>query len=287
MDINIYDDYSDSKDDQETMLSDALLCYGYKEDEGRKECPYIVDIVRFFLEHGYDPHANEEYNGIHALFALAYSTQCDKYSIEAIKLLLQAGANTEKNVYEDEDYTSIHWIVINHDGDNRGICDYDYYAANYFYTFEVIISYKEAGKDYFKVYHPGFVIGKQLSGIFIMDGFESCAGYTGNIRDTYFGKLYFDCEGYMLNISERISLIVDPYLEGDAEEIFTDVSGEYQEYIGHKIMRIDYEYSRIENYFRPIIHCIIIFDNGLKLIISEDYLEGPRPNKFFMYLEKG
>ena len=52
LDINIYDDYSDSKDDQETMLSDALLCYGYKEDEGRKECPYIVDIVRFFLEHG-------------------------------------------------------------------------------------------------------------------------------------------------------------------------------------------------------------------------------------------
>lgn len=273
LDINIHDDYSEDKDEQETMLSDALDCYGV--EDGLKECPYIVDIVKFFLEHGYDVHANEEYNGIHPLYKLAYSLACDKYSIEAAKQLLLAGADTEKDMYEYEKYTSVEYMVSEQESDKRSI-DGDFYASNYYYTFGTMISYRKEGKDYTKVYHPDFAIGKRLNGIYVMDGFAKTVGYTGQKHDTTFSKLVLQCEEYMLNISSGIRVVIDPYLEGYAHRTYYDVSRDYQEYVGQKIVGMEYVNKTVPDWSKTITDLVITFENGCKLVVSEDCLNGCR-----------
>ena len=92
LDINVHAD--GAIDEQDTLLSLACDSYGMKlhTDEG----PYIVDIVRFFLNHGYNVHSNEERNGIKVLEAFDYSYFCDQYSIEAVCL-----SRSVRNFYAD------------------------------------------------------------------------------------------------------------------------------------------------------------------------------------------
>lgn len=280
LDINLHDERYTHAYDQDTMLSYCLDCYGYNDSYGK--VPYIAEIVSYFLKHGYDVHANDEYNGILALGRLAFTTCFDKYTLEAAKLLLNAGTDTEKNMYEGEGNSSIRELVINHDGDNRGLTEDDFYAANYFYTFNRAIKCRNKGKDIKDIYHPDVAIGKEVNGIYIKNGFKTRRNYRGGEVPRVFEDLYIDCEGSFLNITQRIRIAIDPYLNDEDISDFIDVSKEYEEFIGNKICSIDYKYIGHNN----ITNCEIEFENGNHLYIKEDYERKNHPRGYFMYLLK-
>ena len=67
---------------------DSYNC-GSHEETGRH---YLLEIIRFFLDHGYDLTTNNGRHGAEALRALCWST-CDGAILDAAKLLLEAGAD--------------------------------------------------------------------------------------------------------------------------------------------------------------------------------------------------
>lgn len=281
LDINTFTpDICGEKIDDETILSECLNYYGDKfweklstsgimhneqgDNHYRRELPQIVEIVKYFLERGYDVHANEEYHGMSPLEMLAFSGFFDQYSVEAVKLLLDAGSDTDKQRYDDEEYTSIHWLMRNHDGDYRGICETEYYAANYFYTIDLMMNYRDEGKDYSQVFHPDRVIGKKIRGVYVLERF--CDDYTvdGERTEFAFEKIYLDCEGFYLIISDEFEIAVDPYLNGIDPDRFQDCSGSFDHLVNVAIENIYYLYQ-------PLGSCIIALENG-EQIIFEKYL---------------
>ena len=160
LDINSHED-SEYIDDQETLFSLVLSLYA--EDIEAEEYPYLPDVVRYFLDRGYDVHANNEANGIVAFDKFVYPSSIDKYTLEAAKILLQAGVNTEVPIYpedEDADFTSLYYLALAHDGDNRGITQDDLEAANYFYPLHRMMDFRKKGLDYSGVYHYCFAEGR-------------------------------------------------------------------------------------------------------------------------------
>ena len=90
-DINMFDN-----DYEETILSDLIgnydLCYNGS---------LIPDIIRSFIKHGYDVHANDGINGGLCLSQLCWSSY-DKYILDAAKVLLDAGAPIDYASADDD-----------------------------------------------------------------------------------------------------------------------------------------------------------------------------------------
>ena len=104
LDINLITDL-----DGETLLSEIIMdceafdpcgycitrdcetCLVDKNDEQTGK-HYLVEIIQFFLDNGYDVTLNNGRHGVEALSALCWSTY-DKAILDGAKLLLDAGAN--------------------------------------------------------------------------------------------------------------------------------------------------------------------------------------------------
>lgn len=279
LDINVHAD--GDIDEQDTLLS--LACDYYGEAFETEECRYIVDIVRFFLNHGYNVHSNEERNGINVLKAFDYSYLCDQYSVEAVKLLLNEGADTETCIYKDEDYTSVYDIAKAHDGDNRGIIEDYPNIANYYYALWQMMDYRNKGIDYRGVHHYSHILGKTINRVMVNGGFKKQKGYNGVERDT-FDSLVFDCEGEHLVLSDGMCLIVDPNHGGDNMEDYQDCTDVFKEYIGCSIIDIIFYTEPINGSQCDLTYnCKFVLDRDKELLFSEDWKSGPRPNDFFIY----
>ena len=288
LDINIFDTSETSKDMQDTLLSLILADHG--EFLELDEYPQLPVIVRYFLEHGYNVKLNDGYNGILALYALVYPFAYDKYTVEAAKLLLEAGVQTDVPVFPDDPnpkHTSLYYLFREHDGDYRGITDDDLNAANYFYAIWKMIEYGQKGLPYSGVHHYKWAEGRRIQGIYLLDDFrEKTDGH--DITHRYsFEKIYLDCEGTMLNISRGFSMIVDPNLGGDNRKDFQDCSSLFPQYIGQTIKNIMFRKHAIEHYSPTVLYeCCIELDGGGTFIVSEACLSYSPPEGFFKYLDE-
>ncbi|MBQ7039671.1 MAG: hypothetical protein IJN39_03800, partial [Clostridia bacterium] len=222
----------------------------------------ISDVIRCFLENGYDVTANGGINGKKVLDALAFS-HVDENTLKGIKLLFDAGAPlvVEKDYADVDDDFSDEGLPEGVEGsvdvNAAGAWgpEHSYNRANILEAYLVAIKAYKDGKDYSGIESYDKSIRKNLLGV----------SYTGTAYDTatinniteYTGKLIFDFEGVPLAVDNYLNMVVNP-LELIENEI-TDTSHLFKEIIGARLEKIRYIDS---------IFALMDFDNGYRLLIS-------------------
>lgn len=111
IDPNAFTEYTFGNKTQicrEFLIKDVLFGFGFEEDSEHswgKEygCRYLPDIIRAFLDAGFDPSLDEGRAGSQALGNLIFCAR-DEYLIPAAQILLDAGADPRMMSSRDEPY---------------------------------------------------------------------------------------------------------------------------------------------------------------------------------------
>ena len=102
---------AEGKDDGENILSEILG--GYESNwEGDYPCPEcgeaMLEVIRYFLSHGFDVRKKDGRYGAQCLFSLTLSV-FDRHIIDATKLLLKAGAQNINITSNPDDEETPHF----------------------------------------------------------------------------------------------------------------------------------------------------------------------------------
>jgi len=259
LDINYLEgELGDVYSDGETMLSEILFYYNENflpKDETSYlysfENPNIIVVVNWFIEHGYDVNRYDGYNGYYALASLANSLLCDKYSVEAFKILLDH--------YEKTDHIYLKWELNDFYMEHTiGSCDR--IATNYYSTLISIIEYYDVGKDFKSIMHPDFAVGKKISKIFVEESEDASL----NGENKTFERLIFDMEDSFLVVSRDMHLNMNCKDDYDKERIIE--CSKLENSIGSRIKNIRYYYP--ENEEKPEISLNIDLDSGKRVTLK-------------------
>ena len=165
---------AEGNDDEENILSEILWAYWMSAHENiiSDDCetnhnlnpylgPAMCAIIRFFLAHGFDVTKNDGCYGAQCLNSLAFST-FDRYMVDAIKLLLDAGARnrTLSLVTDDDDNTP--WDSIDNEGSYQGTCEHKHSLANVYEAIYQIYQAVEDGKPYSGIDSYEIAMGKKI-----------------------------------------------------------------------------------------------------------------------------
>lgn len=287
LDINVYDSDAEYAIDQETLLSKVLRNYAY--DLETEEYPCLPDIVRWFLEHGYDVHANNEFHGVVAMDAFVYPSSIDKYTLEAARVLLQAGVNTNVQAFPDDfdaEYTTSYCLTWAHYGDNRGLTEDDLEAANYFYALLRMMDCRNEGLDYSGIYHYAFAVGRKIQDILVQGEMTEKTDFHGNVHPYSFKHLYLDCEGMLLHISGEMEFIIEPMPEKEDAVPVKSCAEAFSSIIGKTIEKIEYRYCPDPVYTSySLYESHILLEGGLDMVVAEAYMNEKPPWTWIRYIE--
>ena len=247
-DINIIND------EDETILTEILQDeYFYKNGSS------MPDVIRHFLNHGYDVTANEGRNGGSPLSELCW-TSYDKYILDAAKVLLDAKAPIEyKSIYDEPDEElsgvigSIAWKLS-----GAWAVDKDYDWANTMEAYYNIAEAAKEGKDYNEISSHIDCVGRTLSGVSVISEFtNSILPENGIFKFNDSLVLWF---GDMpLVVSKYITLIVDRLIVKNQEDSLQSVDEYFNEIIGSKLTKIQYVNSSM---------CFLNFSNGKRITFA-------------------
>ena len=269
LDINYLEgEWGDDYSDGETMLSEILFCFNEnilpKDADSYLysfENPNIIDVVNWFIEHGYDVNKNDGYNGYYPLKSLANSLLCDKYSVEAFKVIL--------NHMDEFDYSYLKWELKDfYVEQNR--CDR--IATNYYSTLINIIDYYDAEKDYKSILHPYFAIEKIINNVYVEESDDTSL----NGKNKTFENMIFDLGDAILEVSRDMHLSMSCQDDYDKERLIE--CSKLENCIGCRIKNIRYYYP--ENEENPEISLNIELDSGqrvaLKARFNGQIVQNPR-----------
>lgn len=250
-DINLYD-----SEYEETILSELLGNYDLFHNGS-----LMPDIIRAFIKHGYDVNANDGINGGICLSQLCWSSY-DKYVLDAAKVLLEAGAPID---YTSSDYDpdddepsgvlgSIGWKLP-----GLWVVDGDYSVANIFEAYYSMIMAVKDGKDYRRISSYLDCIGMRLDKVSVTVDESKCKYWPENGLKKYSGELFLWFEGIPLRVSKYVDFVVDPIQAEEVENECVDVSNDFIDIIGAKLVNVKFMDQSI---------CCFDFENGKRVVFS-------------------
>lgn len=243
-DINYF-----AEDDDGTILSKFLLwseCYHCGEA--------MPEIIRHFIQCGYDVTANNGANGVACLSELCWSSY-DKYILDAAKVLLDAGAPVQTYIESADDHDvldSINWKLA-----GAWDIDSDWAWANTLEAYYQMISAVKNGKDYHGVDSFEACIGKELTNTEIIADFETLFPMPG--RTEFDGSLVFWFDTQPLVISKYVDFVVDKVFVDDNKGKVLPTKGLFDSLLGSRLIGIE---------FINQTTCYMDFDNGYRIIFS-------------------
>ena len=145
---------AEGKNDEENILSEIIGQSWINCGES------MIQIIQYFIKNGFDVHKKDERYGAQCLWNLTLSS-FDRYMIDAIKLLLDAGA---KNVCigsrPDDDETP--WSFIAAEGSYQDTCCHNHHLGNIYEAAYQIYQAVEDGRDYSGIDSYERVIGHKI-----------------------------------------------------------------------------------------------------------------------------
>ena len=283
------------KDKKENVLSKILWgywqtstgdlereeCWDCERDlEWCKGCPIslnpntssaMIDVIRFFLAHGFDVNRNEGWCGTQCLDALHLST-FDRSMIQAIKILLDAGA---RDVSTEDALLEAYGTEQNY----QDVCEHNHYLGSiYEAAYRILLAVRE-GRPYTGIDTFEAAIGKRILSI-KADAKEEPV-FTTVITETTQHENCFYCDLYLLFeegflvCEKEASYYFDTHLP---EKQLIDISGRFPELIGQVIEDITFSHNeivkRITHYGQPVT--TLHLSNGKKLSFTINFGEQDR-----------
>lgn len=279
----------DPYDKYETMLSEIIKDHAdFCGDDNCQGCPkdscygcshripdgrYLPEIVRLFLEKGFDCSAQNNRIGAVCLQNLTWSTY-DEYILDAAKFLLKAGAKPDC-IIEDfpEDETVLDWVAVK---ESAADCvDEDHALSNLFYTLYEIMDACIKGEEYDGIQYFDHCVGKRIERVMMsseesdIQGFFRMDTEKNSYEHCFRDQLIIWCEDMPLCINRYTDAIIDPRVpvkmkvQENVSEYFTDC-------IGSRIVSFTFEHISFTK-FNTIYHqpiTLIHLDNGKTIRIS-------------------
>lgn len=250
-DINMFDNES-----EETILSELLGNYVLYHNGS-----LMPDIIRSFIKHGYDVHANAGINGGLCLSQLCWSSY-DKYVIDAAKVLLYAGAPIDYASADDGSngdepigvLDSICWKLP-----GLWVVDGDYSAANIFEAYYSMIMAVKEGKDYREISSYLDCIDLKLDKVSATVDDCEYKYRTESELIKYSEDLFMWFEGKPLKVSKYANFVIDPIHARENENKTVDVSRDFTEVVGSRLGDVKFIDQSI---------CCFDFENGNRIVFS-------------------
>ncbi len=296
------------KDDDENILSEILSGYG-NNSQGNTANPAckicfeaccdncahslspsagqsMCQIIRFFLANGFDVNKHDGCYGAQCLWSLTLST-FDRYMIEAIKLLLDAGAKnrTISRTSNDEDETP--WSFIATEGSYQRACEHDHAKSNVFEAVYQIYQAVEDGRPYRGIESFEVAIGKTILKVLAEDNDDKSIFYSMDLpefkKDNCFNStLYFVYDGGVLISTQYADFWVDSIMP---ENKLVDVSEYFCGVVGSTIERFTFEHKSIvkgtTHYGQPIT--TLEMSSGQKVKFSINFGEVEKEDRAAFY----
>ena len=231
--INAVDDHDD-----ETLLHRCIMDVYFGI-----ESKFLPEMVRFFLENGYDVTRENGRFGAEVLYALCWSTY-DKMILDAAKILLDAGADPLYPVADGEDVlATINW--------KRSGCipvDDDLELECLFTVLYDIVETKTLNKPYSGIQWWDEAVGKRIDRVYSCapSGEEALFEFvTGShqYRDCCKEDIVLLCEGIPLRLTNYCHAYVNPYGIPDNT---VDLSDRHHSLIGKRIQTLRFSTNLVE-----------------------------------------
>lgn len=248
---HINDKCNDSTYDDGTMLSELYFdAHSYERGE------ILVELTKLFLKHGYDVHANDDFNGAICLHNLCWASY-DKYVLHAAELLLNAGANTHIKIDDDDEdgiLNSISWKLGYW---NTG----EYDSANIFEAYYQMVQTEQAGEDYHGIRDVSDCLDMTVTKVECFNDPDIT-----NNRITFNNAIVIWFGSIPLVVDKRVELVVNPN-RVNKELQRVDLSDEFSKIIGQKFIKYNFSDAGCVSLF---------FDNDIKLVLSNNWTGGEK-----------
>jgi len=252
---------------------DYVRCSGCEHNLNPELGAAILQVIRFFLDHGFDVGRNEGRHGAQCLYALTLST-FDGGMIDATKLLLDAGA---KNIPIEDDPYETPMTFIGEEGSYQDTSEHNHYLGNIFEAVYQIYVALENGKPYSGIDSFECAVGKRILRVMAdadsgSNVFTSIDEPTSKHDNCFLSPLYFffDC-GYLVCTKEAGFWTNNTPLDKAA----VDVSQFFPNLIGARIDKITFDHNEIikerTHYGQPVT--TFHMDNGTRINFTINFGE--------------
>lgn len=292
-------------DEDENILSEILMGYWVTEHGGEfheqcddcelddcDSCEYnkivnpkigqaMCDVIRYFLNHGFDVSANNGCAGAQCLYALTLST-FDRYMLIATKMLFDAGAINRSISQKADDENETPWDFIGTEGSFQDTCEHDHASGNLYEAVYQVYQAIEDGRPYSGIDTYEAAIGKKITKVLAIKD-EDKVFYTLDLprykKDNCFNcKLLFVFEGGYLVTTQYADFWVDNIMPvADA----VDVSDFFEGAVGRTIQSFEFGHKDIAqgttHYGQPITK--IAMDSGTEVVFSINFGEVDEENR--------
>ena len=249
------------------------------------ECPEnnMLDIIRFFLNNGYDVGKKKGQFGSECIRSILFKTK-DSREIEAVKLMLDAGV---VNVKEDDGETLLEYIEGCF-GDGELIYD-DYKGDTSLdnilsVIYEMILACEE-GRDYHNIQHANNIEGRQISHIYAVRKDKKNIFFDVDVHDSKHNNcfrtdLYFETSQGFLIISEYLDAWFDKTMPTSRIE---DVTEKFKGIIGRTVNKYKSYQNTINGHTSMGMN--LMMDNGKILRFASNFGETNEEEFMVSYFE--
>ena len=259
------------------ILSDILNTYPHaaiKEpvDAGR----YMIQVIQYFLEHGFDVHKNNGRYGAQCLKTLVFFQK--RPVIEATKLLFHAGADDicTEAIQTENGYPS---YSLGAEINYQSICEKNYRISNTLEAAYQVYEAKKNHKPYDDIDSYEVAIGKQIKKVLIEKPKRGKALHDVILKNGRFGKCFYTKIFFLFNdrmmiASPDVDFWTDKY---DPSIRMIDISSLFSEIIGSTIESVEFNHGSVQtkkaNYIQPV--ATFIMNNEKKITFSTSFGEVP------------
>ncbi len=233
----------------------------------------MLQIIKFFLDHGFDVTRNEGKYGAQCLRAVVLSS-FDRGIIEATKMLLDAGAKNIPTADDDPDETPMD--AMSAEGSYQDLKGYYDLVNIYDAAYQIYVALQE-GRPYAGIDSFEAAIGKKILRVMASGNdkdsiFTSINIPTSKHDNCFYHNLYMIFDGGYLICSKHGSYWVDTSAIAGT---IIDVSDRFSTIVGHEIRQVTFGHNNIIEgstfYGQPITS--FHFDNGVKLTFTTNFGE--------------